>query len=498
MTAGRLSSRPVARSEGEGPDGQGPKLPQQLRSVRRSTPTSDAIRAAQGPVHLHVTRGDQPVAGVGFDWVVVALSAWFVVGAYLDGWAHLHVPHLESFFTPWHAVLYSGFLAVAGLLVVTVARNYASGYRGWRAMPAGYEQSLLGVAIFAVGGLSDMIWHLLFGIEADLEALLSPTHLVLALGAGLIVTGPLRSGWRRSETEVRTWAAGVPMLLALTLLLSLWTFFTQYVHPFGATLAATAYRPSTSYVIPVNLYLKDGQLLVASPAPGMPAARAGIFPGDRIVKIDGRSPDGMTAQEMGALLRGARGTVVRLSLIRAAQILEVAVPREVPIVDDIGFYRQALGVAGILLQTAFLMGVVLLAVRRWPLPPGSLTLIFGLNAALMTSMRDRFLSTGPYSLIAAAALGGLAGDLLLRQLRPSVTRPAAFRLFAFAVPSILYGWYFLALRLTGGGMWWSVHFWTGAIALAGVVGWLLSYLLILPRVPHTGQTRTQEPPAAHG
>ena len=35
---------------------------------------------------------------------------------------------------------------------------------------------------------------------------------------------------------------------------------------------------------------------------------------------------------------------------------------------------QALGVADVLLQSALLMGPILLVVRRWQLPPGSLTL----------------------------------------------------------------------------------------------------------------------------
>jgi hypothetical protein len=30
------------------------------------------------------------------------------------------------------------------------------------------------------------------------------------------------------------------------------------------------------------------------------------------------------------------------------------------------------------------------------------------------------------------------------------------------------------------GLDWSVHLWTGSIVLAGVVGWLLSYLIVLP------------------
>jgi len=51
------------------------------------------------------------------------------------------------------------------------------------------------------------------------EALLSPTHLVLALGLGLVVSGPVRAAWRRPR-PVSEWAAQGPMILALTMLRS--------------------------------------------------------------------------------------------------------------------------------------------------------------------------------------------------------------------------------------------------------------------------------------
>jgi hypothetical protein len=49
--------------------------------------------------------------------------------------------------------------------------------------------------VFSICGLGDMAWHEIFGIEQNLAALLSPTHLGLFAGAFLIVTAPLRSLW---------------------------------------------------------------------------------------------------------------------------------------------------------------------------------------------------------------------------------------------------------------------------------------------------------------
>ncbi|MEZ4662018.1 MAG: hypothetical protein R2911_31090 [Caldilineaceae bacterium] len=41
------------------------------------------------------------------------------------------------------------------------------------------------------------------------------------------------------------------------------------------------------------------------------------------------------------------------------------------------------GVTGLMITAALLMGPVLLLLRRWHLPPGSLTLIWGVNTAAM-------------------------------------------------------------------------------------------------------------------
>jgi hypothetical protein len=87
-----------------------------------------------------------------------------------------------------------------------------------------------------------------------------------------------------------------------------------------------------------------------------------------------------------------------------------------------------------------------------------------------------------YRFIPVAAGAGVVADLLLRWLKPSATRLTALRLFAFAVPAVYYGLYFLLLLLTE-GVGWSVHLWAGSIVLAGIVSWLLSYILVPPPRP---------------
>lgn len=195
----------------------------------------------------------QLASNLRFDWTMVVVSVWWLGGLFIDGWAHSNIPQLETFFTPWHAVLYSGFLAVALTLIVKTLQNLrqlsASAHPGaatpsllalvrsnlrenrWvRAIPTGYGLSLLGVVVFGISGIGDMTWHLIFGIERSTEALLSPTHLGLATGIALALSGPLRAAWRRSG-DVSSWRRLGAAIFSLTFTFSLLTFFTEYASP---------------------------------------------------------------------------------------------------------------------------------------------------------------------------------------------------------------------------------------------------------------------------
>ncbi len=71
----------------------------------------------------------------------------------------------------------------------------------------------------------------LFGFEAGLEALLSPTHLMLAAGALLILSGPARAAWSRPHAKDTEATAGTwPAVLSLLLVFSILTFFTDCVN----------------------------------------------------------------------------------------------------------------------------------------------------------------------------------------------------------------------------------------------------------------------------
>ncbi|MFY9399261.1 MAG: S41 family peptidase [Desulfomonilia bacterium] len=69
----------------------------------------------------------------------------------------------------------------------------------------------------------------------------------------------------------------------------------------------------------IEIGMRDGTLTVISPIEGTPAFRAGVLPGDRIVKIDGQSTADMSLEDAVKLLRGPKGTKVTITILRDNQ-----------------------------------------------------------------------------------------------------------------------------------------------------------------------------------
>jgi hypothetical protein len=132
------------------------------------------------------------------DAITIVFGLWMLAGLFTDGFAHSNLrDSIESFFTPWHAILYSGFASAALWTTWLGFKQARLGRRGLEAIPVGYELGIVGVIVFGLGGFGDMIWHTIFGIEVNIAALLSPSHLMLLIGGVLVVTSPLRSAWSR-------------------------------------------------------------------------------------------------------------------------------------------------------------------------------------------------------------------------------------------------------------------------------------------------------------
>jgi hypothetical protein len=136
------------------------------------------------------------------------------------------------------------------------------------------------------------------------------------------------------------------------------------------------------------------------------------------------------------------------------------------------------GVARILVTNLVLMAPVLLALRRWLLPFGSVTLLFTGVGALMSALTEFDL----YGAVVAALVGGLVCDALIRLLRPSADRTLGVRIVAGVTPLVLWTAYFLLLRGLH-DIKWPFDLWLATVGLSTVVSVLLSFVVVMPSEP---------------
>jgi len=80
--------------------------------------------------------------------------------------------------------------------------------------------------------------------------------------------------------------------------------------------------------IGAQVTIENDQIMVIAPIADSPADRAGIRAGDVILEIDGKSTAGMSLAEAVALIRGPRGTSVRLRVLHQGE----TEPQEIEIV----------------------------------------------------------------------------------------------------------------------------------------------------------------------
>ncbi|MBV1854270.1 hypothetical protein [Catellatospora tritici] len=343
----------------------------------------------------------RPITSYRTDLVMVILGTWFTVGLMLDAWAHNNVPGLETFFTPWHAVFYWGFLVTGGWIAWTVRPALRGGRPDLRAMPVGYGSAAVAVLAFAVFGFGDFTWHEVFGIEQNIDILFSPTHLGLVVSMFVIVTTPLRAAWLQDRPAVSGLRPLLPAVLALAL---------------GSTL--------------ILLFLQYGNALTF---------------------------------DAGA---------VKLALSN----------------PDEGFTSRF--VSSLALTNLVLLAPLLLLAKRWRVPVGSATIVYGFLAGLSTAVSG----FGNKEMALGVLLGGIGVDLLAWWLRPGADRPRQLRLFAALAALWTWAAFFATAYAVGGTMRWvgegpapaqpvpTPELVTGVPVVAALLALLLA-ILVVPTQP---------------
>src|SRR5919197_5755899 len=70
------------------------------------------------------------------------------------------------------------------------------------------------------------------------------------------------------------------------------------------------------YGVGMTVGPRNNKVIVIAPFVGTPAYRAGIRPGDVIIAVDGKPTDNLTTSEVAEMLKGPKGTTVKITILR--------------------------------------------------------------------------------------------------------------------------------------------------------------------------------------
>src|SRR5262249_56298565 len=75
-------------------------------------------------------------------------------------------------------------------------------------------------------------------------------------------------------------------------------------------------QKGTYYGVGMSVSARNGKTVIIAPFPGAPAYKAGLRPGDIISTVNDKSTDGLNTAEVADLLKGPRGTQVKVVVSR--------------------------------------------------------------------------------------------------------------------------------------------------------------------------------------
>jgi carboxyl-terminal processing protease len=101
--------------------------------------------------------------------------------------------------------------------------------------------------------------------------------------------------------------------------------------------------------------MRNNKIIIADPYEGMPAAQAGLIPGDEIIALDGESMDGQTTAYASERLKGQPGTYVKIKFRRLGENKprEVTIERKRIHINPVTYYGVLDGGIGYIYLSGF-------------------------------------------------------------------------------------------------------------------------------------------------
>jgi hypothetical protein len=390
-------------------------------------PTGDAGRTYKfaGLPAIRVSGNARPHTTWAEDAVTAFLASYTLVALFWDGLRHNNLTGVDEFWSPPHIAMYLG-LGGLGVWIALILLRYQKGLDvlDWSAVPRGYALAFAALPLAAIAGPADFIWHEAYGFENQIDSTFSPPHQGLFYAGAMLAAIPAASAWQRRQAapSLREF---LPTVFSLTSVVAAMLFVVHQIVPFyGGGIVAT----------------QD-------------------FQDDIAGRTEAFSP-GADAEHVEGLSRAL------------THYGDEAFP--------FYFFSTHTAVAGILLYTIAMMGLILLMRRRWRIPVGSITVMFTF-LALLWPMLSEYREA---ELIPALVIAGVIGDLLLARFDGRI------RLFALLLPPALWALFFLCVELFQGGLGWEPTLWVGLLGTTAGLGFAMS-LLVFP--PYSGTVETETP-----
>jgi len=136
-----------------------------------------------------------------------------------------------------------------------------------------------------------------------------------------------------------------------------------------------------------------------------------------------------------------------------------------------------------LIEAVVVTGIALLLIRRWRMPFGAMTFLFGMFSIAMAFQSDLFAE------IFAAVSTGLAADLALVILGERARSGFGLYALGFGIPFALFTAYLIVAQRALHGLGWPPNMIAGSPFIAGFAGLLIAFCYAPPlRSPRDGLT----------